>query len=306
MPGPGSDLTSWLLDGDPAVRWRVHELYGGPAADVVRERRRVATQGWGARLIAEQDPDGQWAGGLYTPKWTSTTYTLLLLHRLGVPPGDPAFRKGSARLWDGSRVLHGGANIGLRARRAEQCISGLLVLLAAYADQLDDRVDRTVSGLLGQQRSDGGWNCVDLDNPGRHSSFHTSILVLEALLTYERAGGTVQVAGPLTQGREFFLAHRLFRSHRSEQVAVRGSTRFPFPPQWHFDVMRGLEHFVDAGAPPDHRLSDAVEVVRSAQRKDGSWPTYAGYPGRTWFDLEPRGASRINTARALRVLRWWD
>lgn len=201
MPGPGSDLTSWLLDGDPAVRWRVHELYGGPAADVVRERRRVATQGWGARLIAEQDPDGQWAGGLYTPKWTSTTYTLLLLHRLGVPPGDPAFRKGSARLWDGSRVLHGGANIGLRARRAEQCISGLLVLLAAYADQLDDRVDRTVSGLLGQQRSDGGWNCVDLDNPGRHSSFHTSILVLEALLTYERAGGTVQVAGPLTQGR---------------------------------------------------------------------------------------------------------
>ena len=182
----------------------------------------------------------------------------------------------------------------------------MLILLAAYADQLDDRVDRTVTELLGQQRSDGGWNCVDLDNPGRHSSFHTSISVLEALLTYAHAGGTVPVTGPLALAREFFLEHRLFRSHRTEQIAVRGSTRFPFPPQWHFDVMRELEHFVNAGAPADARLAEAVDVVRSAQRRDGSWPTYAGYPGQRWFELEPRRPSRINTARALRVLRWWD
>jgi len=40
-----------------------------------REQRKVGTEGWGSRLLALQDADGRWAGGVYTPKWTSTTYT---------------------------------------------------------------------------------------------------------------------------------------------------------------------------------------------------------------------------------------
>jgi len=104
--------------------------------------------------------------------------------------------------------------------------------------------------------------------------------------------------------QEFFLRHRLYKSHRSGQVAIRGSTRFPQLPQWHFDVLRGLEYFVDASADHDQRLADAVAVVRHARRANGRWPTYAGYPGRTWFRMEQPGLSRWNTMRALRVLNW--
>ena len=85
-------------------------------------------------------------------------------------------------------------------------------------------------------------------------------------------------------------------------MAVRSSTRFPQLPQWHFDVMRGLEHFVDAMSDHDQRLA----VVWHARRADGRWPTYAGYPGRTWFRMEEPGASRWNSVRALRVLNWWE
>jgi hypothetical protein len=106
--------------------------------------------------------------------------------------------------------------------------------------------------------------------------------------------------------QEFFLRHRLYKSHRSGQVAIRGSTRFPQLPQWHFDVLRGLEYFVDASADHGQRLADAVAVVRHARRINGRWPTYAGYPGRTWFRMEQPGLSRWNTMRALRVLNWWD
>ncbi len=74
----------------------------------------------------------------------------------------------------------------------------------------------------------------------------------------------------------------------------------------HFDVLRGLEHFAAADAPRDERLSDAVDVIRRARRKDGRWPTYAPHPGRQWFQLEPPGPSRWNTCRALRVLHWWE
>jgi len=80
----------WMLEGDAAVRWQVlRDLLDAPDDVVARERARVATTGWGARLLALQDPEGTWAHALYSPKWTSTTYTLLLLRQLGLPADDP-------------------------------------------------------------------------------------------------------------------------------------------------------------------------------------------------------------------------
>ncbi|MBI1879207.1 MAG: hypothetical protein HYR94_13475 [Chloroflexi bacterium] len=71
----------WLLEGDPAIRWQtLHDLMEADKTTVQHERQQVALQGWGAKLLSYQEPSGLWAGGLYTPKWTSTTYTMLLLH----------------------------------------------------------------------------------------------------------------------------------------------------------------------------------------------------------------------------------
>jgi len=296
MAGPADDaVVGWLLQGDPAVRWRVlRDLTGADAGEVERERARVAVQGWGLRLLQAQDRDGLWGGGAYSPKWTSTTYTLLHLMWLGLPARHPAALRGCQRLWEWQE----------RWRAPETCIVSMLVRLTIahgyHADRLDDLVDH----LLDQQLADGGWNCATRTDKGRHGSFHTSIQALEALLAYARAGAA-EVSEPLRRGQEFFLAHRLYRSHRTGEIAVRGSTRFPAFPEWHFDVLRGLEYFTEASGSRDERLSDAVEVIRRARRRDGRWPTYAAYPGRQWFQLEPPGPSRWNTCRALGVLHWW-
>jgi hypothetical protein len=54
-------VIEWLLDSDPSIRWQVmKDLTGEPAEAVAAERARVATDGWGARLLALQDEDGQW------------------------------------------------------------------------------------------------------------------------------------------------------------------------------------------------------------------------------------------------------
>src|SRR6266853_1523655 len=89
----------WLLKGDPAIRWQVlRDLTGAAERAVERERRTVARDGWGARLLARQDPKGTWAGrqssdgGLYSPKWTSTTYTMLLLRDFGLADNNPQAR----------------------------------------------------------------------------------------------------------------------------------------------------------------------------------------------------------------------
>ena len=297
MDGQGVELRGWLLEADPAVRWRVlQDLVGAPDPQVELERARVADTGWGARLLAAQNPDGGWGGGVYSPKWTSTTYTLLHLLWLGLPPGHPAALRGCEQLWTWRA----------RWRVPETCVVSMLVRLTSYHAYDAAGLDDLAADLLDQQLDDGGWNCATRTDKTKHSSFHTSIQALEALDAYAGAGGEIDSRQARRRGRDFFLEHRLYRSHRTGAVAIRGSTRFPAFPEWHFDVLRGLEHFAAADAPRDDRLSDAVDVLYRARRQDGRWPTYAPYPGRQWFQLEPPGPSRWNTCRALRVLRWWE
>jgi len=303
----GEALVPWLLSGDPSIRWQVlRDLVGASPHDVEAERQRVAAEGWGARLLAAQDADGRWSQALYSPKWTSTTYTLLLLHWLGLPSGHPQALAGCRQVWDGARFYDGGLTLAKSIREPETCVTAILVLLASAFGHDDDRVEGTVRWLLDQQLDDGGWNCETVRSGSRHGSFHTSISTLDALLQYQKSGGPLVVADAMERGRSFFLDHHLYRSHRTGEVVNPAFTRFPFPPQWHFDVLRGLEHFRAAGAAPDDRLADAVAVVRRARRADRTWPAYSAYPGKTWFRMEPSGPSRWATLRALRVLRWWD
>lgn len=297
-PPRDDPLLDWLAEGDPAVRWRALQLAGADPSQVRRERDTVATHGWGARLIAMQGPDGGWGRGVYSPKWTSTTYTLLHLMWLGVPAGNPATHRGLDQVWAWQRGW----------RVPETCITAIVVRLTCSFGYPAERLDALVADLLEQQQHDGGWNCATRTDRGKHSSFHTSIQALEALLAYQQADGLLDTGEAQHRGREFFLRHRLFRSHRTGEIAIRGSTRFPAFPEWHFDVLRGLEHWAEADAPADARLDDAISLVRSARRADRRWPTYASYPSREgqWFDLEPRGPSRWTTVRALRVLSWWQ
>lgn len=299
------DVLAWLLAGDPAISWQVmRDLTGAPADAVTHERSRVAVEGWGARLLAAQGSDGRWADALYSPKWTSTTYTLLLLHWLGLPAGNDQALTGCRRLWEGARFYGAGLNLAKTVREPETCITSMLVLLAASFGYGDPRLDRTVTWLLGQQLDDGGWNCESIHG-SRHGSFHTTISALDALLVHRQADGAVPVDDALVGGQQFLLWHSLYRSHRTGHIADAAFTRFPFPPQWHYDVLRGLEHFRSAGAPHDERLADAIDVLRAARRADGRWPVHRSYPGRQWFRLEERGPSRWATLRCLRVLDWW-
>lgn len=304
---PSDEVIAWLLEGDPAIRWQVRrDLLDDDEPSVAAERALVATQGWGADLLARQDDDGRWAGRYYNPKWTSTTYTLLLLHWLGLPTGHPAALRGNRALWEGAHIIDGGLTFGdSTARYPEACITSMVVLLAASSGYADPRVEDAVAWLLGQQLRDDGWNCEAPVTGSRHGSFHTSISALDALQAYRAAGRRVPVDEAIARGQRFFLEHRLYRSHRTGEVVDAAMTRFPFPPQWRYDVLRGLEHFRAAGAARDDRLAEGVERVLRRRGPDGRWPSYRRYPGRVWFELEEAGPSRWATLRALRVLRWW-
>ena len=113
----------WLLKGDPAIRWQVlSDLLCVSREEAERERARVAHARWGRQLLALQGDDGQWGSGLYTPKWTSTTYTLLLLRALGLIAGNRRARAGALLLLDAGAYRDGGINLWLPWRKhSETC-----------------------------------------------------------------------------------------------------------------------------------------------------------------------------------------
>jgi len=318
MTAESDAVIRWLLEGDPAIRWQtLRDLVGADERTVERERKKVAKNGWGAGFLANQNADGRWAGGasaetgLYSPKWISTTYTMMTLRDFGLPVNNRQARKACRLLLDGGMQPVGGVSYGNWAKwtkKGETCITGMVLSLLSYFEYDDDRRDTLVEHLLEQQMPDGGWNCRRAYG-ATHASVHTTISVLEGLRHYELLGRRQlkAVRDAQRRGREFLLVHRLFRSHRTGEVIKPIFLRFTFPPRWHYDVLRGLDHFQAVDAPRDPRSADAIEVVERTRSEDGRWPLAHTFKGKTYFELERVGApSRWNTLRALRVLKWWN
>jgi hypothetical protein len=307
-------LLDWLLDSDPAIRWQVlRDLADAPAEVVAAERARVANEGWGARLLASQGEDGQWAGGALFPNgkwdrdqpqpWTATAYALVDLQDFGVDPRDEKLRRAVTQVREHSRWEH--ARQRFFSGEVEPCINGMVVALGAYFEQ---DVHGVVARLLAEQLEDGGWNC-EAENGSVRSSFHTTIRVLEGLLAHERAtGGSVQSIAARRRAEEYLLERKLFRRKSTGVVVDPAWLQFSFPTRWHYDVLRGLEYFRAAGDPPDPRMDEAIELLRSKQQPDGTWLLENTHPGAIHFALEEGDGrpSRWNTLRALRVLRWYE
>ena len=369
------NVKDWLLDSDPSIRWQVmRDLTGEPAEAVAAERALVATEGWGARLLALQDTEGQWGRdvlpasnmtsgeglpdvatrkllrdlhgislddladflelnsatltnwekepdpqgehiskyrsalnwmknsiGTLKPEWTSTTFTLLSLRDMGLDAASDQARRAVELVRDNVKWDHDGQNY--FDGEVEPCINGKAVALGAYFGQ---NVDGIVERLLGEQLTDGGWNC-EAERGSTRSSFNSTISVLEALLEYEGTDGAHPgVSAARLKGQEYLLERRMLRRQSTGEVIDPAWTQFSFPTRWHYDVLRGLDYLRSAGVEPDERLAEPIDLVESKRKRDGRWPLENTHPGRVHFEMEEGDGqpSRWNTLRAMRVLAW--
>jgi hypothetical protein len=330
------NVIDWLMDSDPAIRWQVmRDLTDASEDRIAAERARVAGEGWGARLLALQQPHGQWPAGIpkfspedteaaewwhslgpkrqgtLFPVWTSTTWSLTLLMAFGLEPDSAAARHAIGLVRENVQWEHDGEPF--FDGEVEPCINGRTVALGAY---FGVDVAPVAERLLGEQMADGGWNC-EQENGSTRGSFHTTIDVLEGLFAYERAAGAAaEVTKARHRGQEYLLERRMFRRLSTGQVIDHDRktggpaawTQFSYPTFWHYDVLRALDYLRAASATPDDRAAEAIDLVRSKRGADGRWPLENPHPGELHFAIDngEGQASRWNTLRAMRVLRWYD
>lgn len=306
-------MLPFLLDSDPAIRYQVlRDLVHAPADVIAKERSRIANEGWGAKLLALQGEDGQWAGGACFPNerdgspgqpWTATLPTLQLLHDFGIDPNDARIRRAVDLVRDHCLWEHAGQRF--FDGEVEPCINGRTVTLGIYFHQ---DVEEIVARLLGEQLADGGWNC-EAENGSVRSSFHSTINVLEGLLAHERAtGGSSQSIAARRRGEDYLLERSLFRRKSTGKIVNPAWLKFSYPTYWHYDVLRGLDYFRSVGEKPDVRIGEAMALLRSKRQPDGTWLLENTHQGKVHFALEEgdNRPSRWNTLRALRVLNWYE
>jgi hypothetical protein len=308
-----NDLIHWLLEGDPAIRWQtMRDLQNATSKRWKAEQQRTLDEGWGAQLLELQARDGSWGGGIYTPKWTSTTYTLLTLCDIGIPRDHQHAQKAAELTIN--RLLGSKCDDQFRSKLAacDRCIVGMILLIATYFGIRDARIDAIVENLLSEMMPDGAWNCCRLRKPKpHHSSFHTTFNVLDGVREWLETTPKHKLRNDVLKAEksalDFTLDHRLYKSHKTGKIIHEKFTMLSYPPRWHYDVLRGLAYFARMNAPRDKRFVDAINLLHNRRNKDGTWPNQYKYSGKVYFHMEKVGRpSRWNTMRALRILKWWD
>lgn len=318
-------LTAWLLDSDPALRWQVERDLARAPRDVWEATRaRVATEGFGARLLALQDPDGQWAGGAYFPAdfdfhgpeaadgagqpWTATTWTLTTLRDWGL---DAAALAGTAaKLAVNSRWEY--EDLPYWAGEVDVCINAAAL---ANGTWLGADVAGLAQWFVDHQMDEGGWNCEWVNGSVR-SSFNSTLNALRAILFREQAGvqgdPMAELRDARKAGEEYLLSRDALRRHTTGELVQPWFGVLAYPFRWHYTALRAADYFREAslhdGTPPDPRLAEAIGIIQRKRRADGTWSQEHRFPGRVWFevDVPPGEPSKWLTFHAARALQWWN
>jgi hypothetical protein len=315
-------LTAWLLDSDPALRWQVErDLLGEPAEVWQATRARIATEGFGARVLALQDRDGQWAGGAFFPAdfdfegseaddgqpWTATTWALNALREWGLDATVLRERRTAELLAENARWEY--EDLPYWGGEVDCCINAWTLANGVW---LGADVTGIADWFVEHRLSDGGWNCEWVDGSKR-SSFHSTLNSLKGLLADEVAtGGSAATRSARRSGEEYLLSRDLCRRLSTGDMVGPWVELLRYPFHWVYSALNAADYFRESslldGSAPDPRMAEAVELIRAARQQDGTWLQAGRKPGRVWFEVDvPEGApSKWLTLYGTRVLDWWD
>ena len=298
------ELIDWIMRGDISLEYLAkRDLLDYNDLSLKKE---IGHQGWAKNILSKRQDNCHWGQGFYQPKWTSSHYTLLDLRNLEMDT--------TKDIWEILHILlktvRGPENEICENRsnsKGDLCVNGMFLNYAAYFGIHETDLKPIIDYIIKYKMEDGAFNCRITRSGAKHSSFHTTICILEGFLTYISKGYTYryeEVEALMKSCEEFLLKHHLYCSDRTGEIVHPQMTKLVYPTRWKHDVLRGLDYFAMANKPYDHRLDDAFDLIISKRRKDGTWPMQGKHPGQSHIIMEKSGPSRFNTFRVMRALKW--
>lgn len=245
-----------------------------------------------AGLLEGQQPDGSFGVHPYS-KWNGAHWRLISLVELGIPPKNRAARAAAKTVLDWIAAPSEPLVIAGNERRHASMEGNALAVCCRVGMAHSLRVRHIVDVLLRSQWPDGGWNC-DQNPDARRSSFHETLGPIWGLVEYHRATADGRARKAARRAGELLLDHGLFRSMTDREVIDREWLHIHWPNYWHYDFFHGLRAIARLGLLSDARADEALEMLASLRRPDGTWRA----SGRRYWRL--RGESGVE------VVDWGD
>jgi hypothetical protein len=291
-------VLSWLLEAEtPTIRYlTLVDLMGLPEEDDrVREAQRaIMGEGPVPGILAEQTAMGNWARehSFYTPKYTSTHWSLLLLAELRVEGTDPRFRRGAGFMLGDTAgrlnerlIMHG---------RGLSCLYGNILRYVCHAGLAGDERAGTMIEYVVREMDNGHCRC---DWNGGYACAWGAARTLWGLAALPPAmrGPTVQRA--MEQGLEFLLApSRLPNAEYPVPDDGRVHpiwSRLNFPLFYQADVLFCLRVVHELGALDRPGAQEGLDWLVGRWQKNGRWRGSSPFRRRTW----PQMGGREETSR---------
>lgn len=302
------DILNDLDHADPSIRYRLHkDLFKSDIKVLESIQNDMTHFGWGQTLMSFQLDDGYWRG-YYSPKWTSTHYTLQTLRCLNYPKTQ-SIMNAISRILKEEKCKDGGISPSNTKLWSDCCVNGMFLNIACYFGANQNALESMIDYLVNAQIEDGGFNCSFNRRKVHHSAFNSTLCVLEGLYEYEYRGYSYrldEVRRLRHEAEEFLLIHQLYISDKTGMIIDQRYCSCHFPYYWRYDLLRALEYFVESKHPYDNRLEKAIAWLET-KHIDYRFKLSAHYPGLTYFEMEKAGKeSKMITVRALNILKYYN
>ena len=317
-----SSAINWLLEDDqPSIKYlALTQLLGRTDrdAEVKRARMELPKLGWAKDLLDKQLPGGCWfqEKSLFSPRFLSTFWMLLILSDFGLTREDPRIDK-ACQLWLERNGTRDGGFSATGKSGGHLCITGNAARALAKFGFVDHpKVVRAFQWFVKNQAENGGWSCWNFGKPPYSGRTLDSWEPLSAFAVYPRQKWTRSMKLACERGAEFFLERELHKQGNRWEPWYR----FHYPIHYYYDLLVGLDFMTALGYSGDKRLGYAISLLRKKRRRDGRWNLDANRPEESSslatfrrehpnsFDMtpfvleQPGRPSKMITLTAMRVL----
>jgi hypothetical protein len=320
---------NWLLEPDnPGVRYlTLRNLMDTPADQLLAAGIQAHCQGPIAQVLANMHEEGYWEkpGAGYYPKYTGSVWSVILLAQLGATPEiDKRVTAACSYMLDHSLAKGGQFTANGLPSGTADCLQGNLCASLLDLNCSDSRLDMAFDWMARSVTAEGVAPKEEKQAPARYYAGKCgpnfacgsnnnlpcawgAVKVMLAFSKLPEEKRTPPVEKAIQKGVDF-----LFSTDPALAAYPCGYSNKPSGNWWKFgfpvfyvtDLLQLVETLVGLGLGRNHRLSNAIKIIRDKQDENGRWPLEYDYAGKTWVNFGLKNQpSKWVTIRALNILK---